>query len=214
MSSGKLIAIEGIDGSGKTDFTQALTQSLQQAGIPTLSAFEPGGTDLAMRLRDILKSGQAGDDPWVQALLFNAARRSLLQTVVLPALQAGTWVILDRFLDSTLVYQSSPECHAEELLQLHALAQGNLQPHAKILLDVSPSIAMQRTAHRGDLDYFDNNTLEHYQTLRHRFWHLVETQNDNAWIVINADRPLVESLTETMQHLRWRFSELNQPEIA
>ena len=102
---GRLITIEGLDGSGKTTLADALVDALRSDGRDVALLREPGGVELSERIRALVTDPGLAVDPRAEALLYAAARAQLVAERVEPALAAGTWVLLDRFVDSSLAYQ-------------------------------------------------------------------------------------------------------------
>ncbi|MGE5523980.1 MAG: dTMP kinase, partial [Rhodospirillaceae bacterium] len=105
MSRGKFITLEGIDGAGKTTQRTWLEERLKCRGIALITTREPGGTPLGEKLRDLLLGATTKPDPESETLMMFAARREHVDKVIQPALDAGTWVICDRFTDATFAYQ-------------------------------------------------------------------------------------------------------------
>ena len=106
MQRGKFVTFEGVDGTGKTTQSQLLGQSLKDDGIDVLLLREPGGTDISEQIRNILlDASQSNMTAETEVLLFEAARAQIVREVIQPALARGTWVICDRFMDSTVAYQ-------------------------------------------------------------------------------------------------------------
>ena len=188
---GLCITIEGIDGSGKSTFARNLFQAvrfLTQAEV-TLTR-EPGGTEIGERLRDILKSGAVKDE-WTQALLFAAARRELIETVITPAVRMGQVIIIDRFVDSMLVYQSSKTLSQNELLRLHELTTGGYLPDLTFWVDTPAALARSRVESRSGNDALDQANLERYFKLQEGFRNLY--LNDKHGRIIRLDGELTES---------------------
>ncbi len=198
---GLCITIEGIDGSGKSTFARNLSQAvrfLTQAEV-TLTR-EPGGTEVGERLRDILKSGAVKDE-WTQALLFAAARRELVETVITPAVRMGQVIIIDRFVDSMLVYQSSKTLSQNELLRLHELTTGGYLPDLTFWVDTPAALARSRVESRSGNDALDQADLERYFKLQEGFRNLY--LNDQHGRIIRLDGELTESniVSQAIGHL-------------
>ncbi len=140
------ITFEGIDGSGKSTQAQLLAEHLRAGGIEVVSTREPGGTPLGEGVRQLL----LGRDPvgdWAEAALFAAARAQLVQDVVRPALAGGSWVVCDRFIDSSLAYQGLARgLGLEAVLELNARSLGGLWPDRTLLLELPLTIAAERLA--------------------------------------------------------------------
>ena len=145
-ASGRFITFEGGEGCGKSTQIRELAERLRAQGLPVLLTREPGGTALAERIRALVR--EIGEDPpnaRAETLLFLASRAQLVENVVRPALAAGTWVLCDRFADSTFAYQGYGRgLNLTELKALNAFATGGLMPDRTILLDVSPATAAAR----------------------------------------------------------------------
>src|SRR5205085_10774881 len=107
MSRGRLITIEGVDGAGKTTLASALANTLSNRGFEVRTLREPGGVPAAERVRELVKDPALHIAPRAEALLYAAARAQLVEEAIAPMLEHGTWVLLDRFVDSSLAYQGA-----------------------------------------------------------------------------------------------------------
>lgn len=146
MPKGKFITFEGGEGCGKSTQVQRLKAALERKGISVLLTREPGGTRLAEQIRSLLKD-ETEDPPCDRAelLLFLAARAQLVKNVIRPALAAGTWVISDRFSDSTLAYQGYGRGLSLDVIRAaNDFACEGLKPDRTILLDVDPVTSRAR----------------------------------------------------------------------
>ena len=146
MPKGKFITFEGGEGCGKSTQVQRLKAALERKGISVLLTREPGGTRLAEQIRSLLKD-EAEDPPCDRAelLLFLAARAQLVKNVIRPALAAGTWVVSDRFSDSTLAYQGYGRGLSLDVIRAaNDFACEGLKPDRTILLDVDPVTSRAR----------------------------------------------------------------------
>lgn len=146
MPKGKFITFEGGEGCGKSTQVQRLKAALERKGISVLLTREPGGTRLAEQIRSLLKD-EAEDPPCDRAelLLFLAARAQLVKNVIRPALAAGTWVVSDRFSDSTLAYQGYGRGLSLDVIRAaNDFACEGLKPDRTILLDVDPVTSQAR----------------------------------------------------------------------
>ena len=152
---GRFIALEGIDGSGKTTQLEALaawlpTSGLMPPGAELITTRAPGGTPLGQRLRELLlhPPDDAEPCPFAELLLYVADTAQLVDQVIEPALAAGNWVLCDRYTASTVAYQGYGRGHDLALIQqLNQLATGGLEPDLTLWLYLSPDAARQR---RGD----------------------------------------------------------------
>ncbi len=146
MARGKFITFEGGEGCGKSTQVKRLRDALEKDGVTVLLTREPGGTWLSEEIRRLIKD-QDVDAPCDRSelLLFLAARAQLVKNVIRPALDAGTWVISDRFSDSTLAYQGYGRGLPLDILQAaNQFACEGLEPDVTFLLEVSPETAEKR----------------------------------------------------------------------
>jgi dTMP kinase len=144
-----LITVEGLDGAGKTTLVEALAAALEQRGRPVLVLREPGGVALSERIRALVKDPALAIDPRAEALLYAAARAQLVAEEVRPLLAAGRWVLLDRFVDSSLAYQGAGRgLGLEEIRTLNAFATGGLRPDRTLLLRIDPVAGLARISDR------------------------------------------------------------------
>jgi len=148
---GKFISFEGSEGCGKSTQIELLTDCLKEHGIPAIILREPGGTPLGESIRHLLKHDPAGFGMTSEAelLLFAASRAELVRKTILPTLAKGHWVLCDRFLDSTVVYQGMGRGLPLDILQTinHFATSGRL-PDLTLLLDLDLEEARRRVMHR------------------------------------------------------------------
>jgi dTMP kinase len=150
--TGTFISLEGVDGSGKSTQASMLAEALRGRGHEVIHVREPGGTPLGEDVRDIVL-GPDAMSPWAEAFLFAAARAQLVADVIAPALVAGTWVVADRFLDSSLAYQGAARgLGIAEVASINAHGIGGSMPDLTIILDIPPGAAVDRRAGRGSVD--------------------------------------------------------------
>ena len=149
MSRGIFLAIEGIEGSGKTTQTRKLVELLERRGIPHVAVREPGGTPVGEEIRKILLEGGAVDAR-AELLLMLAARAALVGEVIVPALEAGKVVVTDRFELSTLAYQGYGRgLPLDEVRRLNSFATGGVRPDLTVVLDVPQEEGERRRAAAG-----------------------------------------------------------------
>ena len=156
MTRGKFIAFEGGEGAGKSTQAWYLQRALEARGIDCVVTREPGGTPGAEAIRGLLL-GTDGDGwhPRAEALLFAAARSDHVERKIIPALEAGQWVICDRFVDSSRAYQGGAGGLSDaDVMALHQVGSHGLMPDLTLLIEVSPAIAAARALAR-DGDSFD-----------------------------------------------------------
>jgi dTMP kinase len=167
---GRFITLEGIDGAGKSTHLEWLARLLEGRGIAVRVTREPGGTALGERLRELLLDRDQRLAPETETLLMFAARREHVATVIEPALEAGTWVLCDRFTDASYAYQSGGSGVAWEKIEtLEAWAHPGLQPDLTLLFDLSPDIARQRTQQGRAADRFEREEQAYFQRVREAY---------------------------------------------
>ena len=144
------VSFEGLDGSGKTTQVERLRAALEAEGREVVTAREPGGTELGEQIRTLVLHG--GEmTPWAEALLYAAARAELVAEVIEPALARGADVLLDRYFDSSVVYQGIGRgLGRDEVLQLNLLAVGGVVPDRTFVLAVDPARSLGRVGGSPD----------------------------------------------------------------
>ncbi len=151
MARGRLITIEGLDGAGKTTLAAGLERALAARGRPVQALREPGGVHLAERVRALVKDPALRVGARAEALLYAAARAQLVEEAVAPLLASGEWVLLDRFVDSSLAYQGAGrELGVEAVQAVNDFATGGLQADRTLLLRLHPGLGRTRQARRAE----------------------------------------------------------------
>ena len=193
MERGKFITIEGIEGVGKSTNMATLVNGLEEAGHKVLTTREPGGTPLAEDIRDILMN--RGDEPVpeiAEVLLMFAARSFNVNNVIVPALDAGTWVVCDRFTDSTRAYQGGGRGIPMDTIDRVAdWVHGDTWPDVTILLDAPVEIGMERAGRRSEPDRFEQERHDFFQRVRECYLQLAVNEPDR-FVIIDTTRSLEE----------------------
>jgi len=163
--SGRFITFEGIDGAGKSTHIEALAERLRRSGAEVVCTREPGGTELAEKLRELVL--HLSMDALTEAMLVFAARRDHVQRVIQPALARGASVVCDRFTDATFAYQGSGRGFDLALLaQLETWVQGDLQPTLTLWLDLPAETAAKRRAEARAADRFEREDQAFFERVR------------------------------------------------
>jgi dTMP kinase len=198
---GRLITIEGIDGAGKSTLATALQAALERER-PVQLLREPGGVELSERIRDLVKDPALRCDPRAETLLYAAARAQLVDERLAPWLAAGTWVLLDRFVDSSLAYQGAGRgLGIEEVAALNAFATGGLTPDRTLLLRIDPPAARARLRGRDDApDRLELERGDFFATIAAAYDELAAREPDRIR-VIDATRPPDELFTTALHAL-------------
>ena len=177
VSGGRLITIEGIDGAGKTTLASGLATALQERGIDVHLLREPGGVAASERVRELVKDPGLRIGARAEALLYAAARAQLVEEALRPLLDAGAWVLLDRFVDSSLAYQGAGRgLGIDPVAAINQFATGGLAPDRTLLLTVGPALGRERSRARaqqvdrleGEQEEFFSAVARAYQTLAER----------------------------------------------
>lgn len=186
---GKFITFEGGEGGGKTTQATRLAGYLRGKGLDVIETREPGGTRQGEDLRDLLVQGDPDRwSPLSELLLMTAARKEHVDRLIEPALQAGKWVICDRFADSTLAYQGIAGGLGLEMTRsLQNQAIGDTLPDITFLLDMPPEAGLQRAEKRGGAARFEKKGASFHQTLRDGFLALSNEEPERIVVIDAAD---------------------------
>lgn len=201
MNKGKFITVEGPEGAGKTTVIKNIEMDLIKMGYDVLLTREPGGIDIAEKIRNIiLNPSHTTMDSRTEALLYAAARRQHLAEKVLPALEKNKIVICDRFIDSSLAYQGYARgLGIDEVWSINQFAIGDMMPDCTLFFDIDPAAGLERIAqnegrevNRLDLEgnAFHKRVYEGYQQLIQRFPERIQ--------VIDASRSVEEVKKEVL----------------
>ena len=209
-----LITFEGIDGAGKTTQINKLVTYLTSQNREVLTLREPGGTEVAEKIRTILLESRQDISPIGELLLFSASRTELVQQVIVPALAIGKTVILDRFFDSTTAYQGYGRGIDLTLLQsIIDISTCGTVPDITFYLDIEPQEALHRkfaktsiplTFENDELDRMERSGLEFFQNVRRGYLDLISCNKDR-FVCINALLPEATIQRQNITVLEERF---------
>jgi dTMP kinase len=171
VTRGRFITLEGGEGAGKSTQLKRLGERLRAAGLEVVATREPGGSPGAEAIRELVLNGAA--DRWsaiTETLLMYAARRDHIERVIEPALSRGSWVICDRFADSTRAYQGAGGGTEPALIAaLEGKVLGETRPDLTLIFDIPPETGLQRAEARGGEMRFESKGLAFHQRLRESF---------------------------------------------
>ncbi|HEX9397449.1 MAG TPA: dTMP kinase [Burkholderiales bacterium] len=182
---GKLITLEGVDGAGKSTHVQFIADTLRAEARKVIVTREPGGTNLAEQLRDTLLLKPM--DPLTETLLMFAARADHVSRIIRPALEAGTWVICDRFTDATFAYQGAGKgVNADHIRRLAELVHPGLKPDRTLVFDCDFEVSRQRLKSSGKtLDRFESEEGAFFERVRRAYLDAAKAEPERVR-VINA----------------------------
>jgi dTMP kinase len=206
---GKFITFEGGEGAGKSTQAGLLAARLQARGIDVVLTREPGGSAGAEIIRHVILSGAAKPlGPEVEAVLFAAARADHLDHVIRPALERGSWVVCDRFADSTRVYQGALGKVDPRIVRgLERVTVGDAIPDLTVILDLAAELGLQRTRSRnagGDGDRFEQEGLDFHKQLRAAYREIAAREPGRC-ILIDASAPEDKVADEVWNAIRRRL---------
>ncbi len=221
MSSGIFITFEGGEGGGKSTHARLLAERVCRLGRVAHLTREPGGTDSAERIREILVKGEPEAlSSTAEALLNYAARDDHLRRLIRPALAAGEVVISDRFMDSTRAYQAyAGDCPPALLEALEREVVNETIPHRTLILDLPPEEGLRRAGRRlrelplgkgGEEDRFERFGMAFHERLRAAFLRIAR-ENPDRCVVVDATRPLREVAEDVWRAVAPLFGERELP---
>jgi len=191
----KFISLEGGEAVGKSTQIERLSKRLTGLGHKVLVTREPGGTPLCESIRHLLKHAPEGRGmtPYTELLLFIASRAELVRKVITPTLDRGEWVLSDRFLDSTTVYQGAGRQLPPEIVErVNAFAVGPNVPGLTLVLDLEPEAARERQIRRshppgsGSFDRMEAEPLDFFERVRQGYFDVAKTHPTRVKIVSAA----------------------------
>jgi dTMP kinase len=190
---GRFITVEGVEGAGKSSNLEFIKHLLENAGKEVLYTREPGGTPLGEEVRSLLlghkHTGMADD---TELLLMFAARAEHLEQKIKPALEAGIWVLCDRFTDASYAYQGGGRgIDKERIRSLEQWTHGDLRPDLTLLLDLSVEIGLERAGKRSAPDRFEKEEMQFFEAVRQAYLQIAWDEADRVKVV-DASNPLYE----------------------
>lgn len=195
---GFFISFEGIEGSGKTTVSRLITEMLIMDGYEVLSTYEPGGTTIGQKIRDILLSPEHKEMSYLtELLLYNAARSQHLREKLIPALEAGKIVITDRFSDSTIAYQGYGRgLDLSLIISLDTIVTGGLKPDITILLDIDVESGLMRNKGINKVDRLELEDIEFHKKVKAGYYMIADKEPERVKIV-NASSAIERVLKDT-----------------
>lgn len=207
--AGRLISFEGSEGSGKSTQISLLAAHLQKIGKEVVTTREPGGTEIGEQIRNIIVHNSKGDEmcPETELLLFTAARAQVVREVIVPALIDGKFVLSDRYLDSSTVYQGiARNLAADPVAQINRFAVGNVMPDITVIIDVPTEVSIARLKQRvSDLpDRMERENIDFYTKVREGYLLLAKTMTDRV-IVVDGTKSITQVAKAIWEHVQIRL---------
>lgn len=207
--AGKLISFEGSEGSGKSTQISLLAAHLHKAHKEVVTVREPGGTEIGEQIRNIIVHNSKGDEMCAETelLLFAAARAQLVREVIVPALIGGKFVLSDRYLDSSTVYQGIARNLADEpVAQINRFAVGNVMPDITVVIDVPTEVSLERLAQRTtDLpDRMERENIDFYNKVREGYLILAKNMPERV-ILVDGTKSVNQVAKAIWEHVQIRL---------
>lgn len=213
-TQGIFITFEGGEGTGKSTQLRLLSDYLNSQNIKNITTKEPGGTPSGQELRKLLVCGDKDKfDPIAEALLYYADRRIHLTDKIWPSLAKGTWVLSDRFADSTMAYQYygyNKRVGKEVLQRLYTITVGDFKPNLTILLDIEPEIGLARSMKKAEgmeikETRFETRELEFHHNMRNGYLEMVKAEPER-FMVFNANQSIESLHQEIVKTINERYN--------
>jgi|TARA_B110000483_G_C18145637_1_gene523331 dTMP kinase len=199
---GKFLTIEGVEGVGKSTNLESIKQILESESINFIATREPGGTLIAEKIRTLLlEHHQEKLCELSELLLVFAARAQHIEVVIKPALEAGTWVLCDRFTDATYAYQGGGRgLNSNTISELENLTQGTLRPDFTLILDLDPEIGLSRAKNRGELDRIELEKTDFFKKVRASYLDIAKREPERCKVV-DASRSIEVVSNDVTEYL-------------
>ena len=194
---GKFIVVEGIDGTGKSTVIRDIRGYLENKGIKCIQTREPGGTELGEQIRRILLHDDVPITVHTEMLLHYASRCEHVQEVIIPTLRSNTWVICDRFEDSTFAYQDPQKLEKDFLEALSDVVMGDFQPDLVIYLDAPPEVTLKRLTTTPD--NYESANIEYFREVRKVYKSRALQANHRT---VDASQELIAVKSDVLTHVK------------
>ena len=208
MKKGIFISLEGPEGAGKTSVLESLLPQLKEMGCELLTTREPGGVAISEKIREVtLDKGHTAMDAKTELLLYIASRRQHLAEKVLPALGQGTWVLQDRFIDSSVAYQGYGRGLAvDDVEWLNQFATDGLKPDLTLYFDIDVKEGLARIARdqEREVNRLDLEGLDLHERVRQGYLAILEKEPERV-VKIDASQPLEQVVADSLAVIKERL---------
>lgn len=185
---GKFISVEGGEGSGKSTLLSRLKKDFEETKTSIVFSFEPGGTELGKEIRESLIKNRSFFSSRAEALLYAAARAQHMEELIIPSLESGKHVLVDRFVDASLAYQGvARKLGLKKIRDLNEWAMKGIYPDRTYLLDIDPQIGLSRAKSRQNLDRIEREALSFHQEIRKAYITLSK-MHPKRYVLIDASK--------------------------
>ena len=195
----KFITLEGIEGSGKTSSIKTITNLLDNKNISYTVTREPGGSSIGRELRSILLDTKTEISSEVELMLMLSDRKDHVEKIIQPNLEAGNWVISDRFMDSSIAYQGGGRKLDKEMIHSFSKNLNLPNPDLTLLFDVPVEISLPRVKARGELDRFEREELDFHNRIREAYLELAEQNVSRIKIVDSSQK--IECMQKNVEQI-------------
>lgn len=208
MKKGVLISFEGGEGGGKSTQILRLRETLLKNKKDVVVVREPGGTVISEQIREVVLSNKnIGIAYTTEVLLFQAARAQVYREIVLPSLEAGKYVLMDRTRDSSVVYQGIVRKFGVKMIEdLNAISTKDTYPNLTLLLDVEAKVGLKRQMEAGGINRFEMENTHFHEEVRTAYLSLATKNDHNRWVIIDANVPIDEVEEKIASIVLKRFS--------
>ena len=191
---GVLISFEGLEGAGKTTQVKELQRRLVALGKEVVVLREPGGTSISEQVRAVVLGRNNKEmAPTTEVLLFQAARAQIYHEVVLPSLEAGKWILMDRTRDSSLVYQGIVRGFGEKLIEgLNQFSTKETYPDLTFLLDLPVDTSFDRIRTNRHLDRIEQEGNTFHEQVRAAYLQVAKKNEQKRWVIVDGEKPVDE----------------------
>lgn len=205
MKQGLFITMEGPDGAGKSTQIEAIRRFLEEKGERVIVTREPGGTQISEKIRALLLDRENAEmDPMAEALLYAASRAQLVAQIIKPALEDGTHVICDRFVDSSIAYQGFGRGLGDSVAVINAYAVNNCMPDVTFLMKLNPEIGKSRIK-SSDQDRIEMEKIDFHNRV-FAGYEALETEYPDRIVGIDASRNIEEISDDIISHVERLFN--------
>ncbi len=210
QKQGLLITFEGGEGCGKSTQIVRLREQLTKAGRDVIVLREPGGTVISEQIREVvLSSKNIGIAFTTEVLLFQAARAQIYRELVLPSLENGKVVLMDRSRDSSVVYQGKVRGFGVEMIeQLNSISTKDTYPDLTFLLDVPVAVGLQRRSATGEMNRLDMEANNFHESVRAAYLELAKANDRGRWVLIDASSSIDEVAARVWEHAQQHLGKI------